>query len=117
MVFPLKRADRHGRGETVLDRTGGKARGDSGAEVQEVVMDQDNHGNSGATAPQQSQFSPEAFAMLGAPDLAYVRPVETQMGQAFGIFAANGQHVGLAESADKAFAAARQHDLAPVYVH
>ena len=36
---------------------------------------------------------------------------------AFGIFAANGQHVGLAESADQAFAAARQHDLAPVYVH
>ncbi|MFC3230160.1 DUF1150 family protein [Marinibaculum pumilum] len=81
-------------------------------------MDQNNHGNAGGAAPQQqSQFSPEAFAMLGAPDLAYVRPVETQAGPAFGIFAANGQHVGLAESADQAFAAARQHDLAPVYVH
>lgn len=80
-------------------------------------MDQKNHGNITGAAPAQARFTPEAFAMLGAPDLAYVRPVQTQMGPAFGIFAANGQHVGLAESQEHAFAAARQHDLAPVYVH
>lgn len=80
-------------------------------------MDQKNHGKfTGAAAP-GARFSPEAFAMLGAPDLAYVRPVQTQMGPAYGIFAANGQHVGLAESAEHAFVAARQHDLAPVYVN
>ncbi|MEQ8348140.1 MAG: DUF1150 family protein [Sneathiellaceae bacterium] len=80
-------------------------------------MDHDNRGNTGGTARPDSQFTPEAFAMLGAPDLAYVRPVATQMGPAFGIFAANGQNVGIADSAEQAFAAARQHDLAPVYVH
>lgn len=91
--------------------------GTPGGLCMEVAMDQKNHGNmTGATAP-ESRFTAEAFAMLGAPDLAYVRPVQTQMGQAFGIFAANGQHVGLAETAEHAFSAARQHDLAPVYVH
>lgn len=80
-------------------------------------MDHENRTNAGGTASPVSEFSPEAFAMLGAPDLAYVRPVATQMGPAFGIFAANGQNVGLAESLEHAFAAAREHDLAPVYVH
>jgi hypothetical protein len=77
---------------------------------------QNSHGNAGDARPLSARFTPEAFAMLGAPDLAYIRPVQTQMGPAFGIFAANGQHVGLAESVEKAFLAARQNDLAPVHV-
>lgn len=87
---------------------------------------QDKHGhdrhdkaipaNASDARPVTARFSPEAFAMLGAPDLAYIRPVETQMGPAFGIFAANGQHMGLADSSEKAFLAARQNDLSPVHI-
>ena len=63
------------------------------------------------------QITPEAFALLGMPELAYVRPVMTPEGQLFGIFSASGEQVGVAENADVAFAAARQHGLEPVCVH
>ena len=63
------------------------------------------------------QISPEAFAMLGAPGLAYIRPIETPQGPGFGIFAANGTPIGASLDRDTAFAAARQHDLEPVSVH
>lgn len=62
-------------------------------------------------------LTPEAFAMLGAPELAYVRPVDTPTGEGFGIFAANGTQIGVAPARDLAFAAARQNDLEPVSVH
>ncbi len=32
------------------------------------------------------EISPEAFALLGAPDIAYVKPVVTDHGTGFGIF-------------------------------
>lgn len=59
----------------------------------------------------------EALANFGAPELAYIRPVETPVGPAFGIFAANGTQVGVVPDREVAFAAARQHDLEPVSVH
>jgi hypothetical protein len=62
-------------------------------------------------------ISTEALVMLGAPELAYIRPIETPVGPAFGIFAANGVQVGVVPERDLAFAAARQHDLSPVSVH
>ena len=62
-------------------------------------------------------LTPEALANLGAPDLAYVRQIETPEGAAFGIFAANGQQVGALPDREIAFAAARQHDLSPVSVN
>lgn len=62
-------------------------------------------------------ISVEALVMLGAPELAYIRPIETAVGPAFGIFAANGVQVGVVPERDLAFAAARQHDLSPVSVH
>ncbi len=62
-------------------------------------------------------ISTEALASLGAPGLAYVRPIETPEGPAFGIFAANGQQLGAVGDREVAFAAARQHDLEPVNVH
>ncbi len=62
------------------------------------------------------QLSPEAFANLGAPMLAYVRPIETPQGAAFGIFSANGQQLGVAPERDIAFAAALQHELQPVSI-
>lgn len=59
----------------------------------------------------------EAFAMLGAPSLAYVRPLEIEGEMAYGIFAANGQPLGAARTIEDAFAAAVEHDLKPVNVH
>ncbi len=65
----------------------------------------------------QIQLSPEDFANLGAPVLAYVRPIETPDGAAFGIFSASGQQLGIAPEREIAFAAALQHELQPVSIH
>ncbi|MBX3454569.1 DUF1150 family protein [Ferrovibrio sp.] len=62
------------------------------------------------------QLSPEDFANLGAPVLAYVRPIETPEGAAFGIFSASGQPLGVAPERELAFAAALQHELQPVSI-
>lgn len=62
-------------------------------------------------------ISPEALAMLGAPSLAYVRPVTVPGGIGWGIFAANGQQMGVVDDRELALAAARQHELQPVDVH
>lgn len=64
-----------------------------------------------------ASMSPEAFANMGAPHLAYVAPVKTERGLAFGIHAANGSLLGVVESRELAFVAARQNDLEPVNVH
>lgn len=62
-------------------------------------------------------MSPETFANLGAPDLAYIRPVEIPEGMGWGIFAANGTQLGWAPERNLAFAAAVQNDLVPVSMH
>lgn len=64
----------------------------------------------------QSLMTEETFANLGAPDLAYIRPVHTPDGLAWGIYAANGTQLGFAPERDLAFAAAVQNDLLPVSV-
>ncbi len=69
------------------------------------------------------QIPPQAFALLGAPTLAYIRPVSVpspegnESDSGWGIFAANGQQIGLTETRDLAFAIARQNDLEPVDAH
>jgi hypothetical protein len=63
------------------------------------------------------RITPEALAMLGGPGMAYVRPLPTPEGAAFGIFSADGTQLGQAPSRDVAMAVARQHDLEPVSVH
>lgn len=68
-------------------------------------------------ARMQQVMSQENFANLGAPDLAYIRPVETPTGTGWAIFAANGTPLGSAPIRDLAFAAAVQNDLVPVDVH
>lgn len=62
-------------------------------------------------------MSAETFANLGAPDLAYIRPINTPQGAVWGIFAANGTQLGVAPERDLAFAAALQNDLVPVSLH
>ena len=61
-------------------------------------------------------MSPEAFAKMGAPHLAYVAPVKTEQGLAYGIHAADGNLLAVVESRQLAFVAARQNDLEPVSV-
>lgn len=64
------------------------------------------------------QLSNADFAALGLEELAFVRQVKTENGEdGFGIFAANGQTLGVAPSRDLAFAAAKQHELEPLIVH
>ncbi len=65
----------------------------------------------------QPTITPEALALLGAPNIAYVRPVLTDQGVAFGIFSANGTEMGIVANRDVAFAVVRQHDMEPVSVH
>ncbi len=59
-------------------------------------------------------MSPEAFANMGAPHLAYIAPVKTEQVEGWGIHAANGNLLGVLESRELAFIAARQNDLEPV---
>ncbi|WP_416898951.1 MAG: DUF1150 family protein [Minwuia sp.] len=70
------------------------------------------------TARDIKQMTPEMVAAVGQQAMAYVRPVELEGGQtAYGIFAANGQHLGVAPSRELAFITVRQHELMPVSVH
>jgi hypothetical protein len=64
----------------------------------------------------QPLMTEETFANLGAPDLAYIRPVQLPEGLAWGIYAANGTQLGFAPERDLAFAAAVQNELLPVSV-
>ncbi len=63
------------------------------------------------------EISPEAFALLGAQDIAYIKPVITDHGTGFGIYSANGKEMAMVADRDVAFALVRQHDMEPVSVH
>ncbi|MBM3558094.1 MAG: DUF1150 family protein [Alphaproteobacteria bacterium] len=63
------------------------------------------------------KITPEALAVLGAPDLAYVRPLKVDGQDVFAIFAANGQQIGLSATRDAAMIAIRQNDMEPQSVH
>ena len=65
----------------------------------------------------RGEISPEAFALLGAPDIAYVKPVVTDRGTGFGIYSANGTEMAVVADRAVAFALVRQHDMEPVSVH
>lgn len=62
-------------------------------------------------------MSPEAFAYLGAPALAYVKEVKVEGVPAFAVHAADGTAIAIFENRDYAFAAAKQNDLDAVSVH
>lgn len=79
------------------------------------MQNRDNHQNHAAEIARA--LTPEAFAMLGAPQLAYVAPVATEQGHGFGLHAANGNLLAVLRSRELAFATARQNDLEAVSVH
>ncbi len=62
-------------------------------------------------------MAPAAFLALGTPLLAYVRPLVIEDAERWAIFAADGTGLGVVATRERAFAAARQHDLEPVAVH
>ncbi len=81
------------------------------------------------------QFSTEAFAALGAPDLVYVRAIKAseimgetpvELAQSFtldpdqtlyAVHRADGERLAVLTDRSSAVAAALAHDLAPVSVH
>lgn len=62
-------------------------------------------------------LSPEAFAYLGAPALAYIKEVKVEGESAFAVHAADGTAIAIFDNRDYAFAAAKQNDLEAVSVH
>lgn len=57
------------------------------------------------------------LAELGVEQIAYVRPIMTPNGPAFGVFAANGTPMAIAHDNNLARAAIVQNEMAPVSVH
>ncbi|MEQ8194061.1 MAG: DUF1150 family protein [Rhodospirillales bacterium] len=62
-------------------------------------------------------LSQNELASLGVNYVAYVRPVTIEGVQAFGIFGADGQRLGVSERRDLAYDAIRDNDLEPLSVH
>ena len=81
------------------------------------------------------QFTAEAFAALGGPDLVYVRPIKARdvVGSTpvstdegitidpdqilYAVHRADGARLAIMADRDSAIAAAMAHELAPVSVH
>ncbi len=63
------------------------------------------------------RMSPQALALLGTPDLAYVKAVENEGETAYAICAADGSELAVVPERELAFVVARQHDLEPLSVH
>jgi hypothetical protein len=57
------------------------------------------------------------LAELGLEQIAYVRPIMTPNGPAFGVFSANGTPMAIATDGNLARAAIVQNEMAPVSVH
>ena len=81
------------------------------------IHDDDTRGTSPIPLFDLHQISVEQLAELGVQQIAYVRPVLTVQGAAFGVFAANGAPLAVADSEELARAAIMQSDMAPVSVH
>lgn len=62
-------------------------------------------------------LSARAFAILGIPDLVYVKRVDAGGTVGYAIYAAEGTVIAVLSDREIAFATARQHDLEPVSVH
>jgi hypothetical protein len=59
----------------------------------------------------------EQLASLGVSHLAYVKPVIVNGTRAFAIHGADGTPMAVAGAQDLAFAAIRQHEMVPSFVH
>ena len=57
------------------------------------------------------------FALYGAEQIAYVKPVTVEGQTIFAIFAADGRELAVIENRDLAEATVRQNDMEPLSVH
>lgn len=69
------------------------------------------------TAVTGTGLSPDDFLLLGMDAVAAIRPIRTESGTTYGIFAADGQQLGTARSREIAQATAIQNGLHPVDMH
>jgi hypothetical protein len=69
------------------------------------------------TIEQLKQLSPDVFAQLGMPSLAYIKPVQVEGNAAWEVHAADGTQIALMADREVAIAACRQNELEPVSVH
>jgi len=69
---------------------------------------------------QQKAFQPmpaQAFAEWGVGQFAYIKPFEVNGEHLYGVFAANGEQMGIMQSFPVAQAAVVQHGLEPMSAH
>ncbi|WP_343564114.1 DUF1150 family protein [Kiloniella sp. b19] len=66
---------------------------------------------------EHSALSEQDMMQLGVEAVAYVRPVEEDGEELYGIFAADGTQIASVENRDIAFATILQNDLSPLSVH
>lgn len=57
------------------------------------------------------------LAALGLGQVAFIRPLSAVDGSQWGIFSADGTAIGVASGPEIAFAAIREHQMAPQYVN
>jgi hypothetical protein len=71
-------------------------------------------------ADQQKAFqpmAPQAFADWGVGQFAYIKPIVVNGEHIYGVFAANGEQMGIMQSLPVAKAAVVQHGLEPLSAH
>jgi hypothetical protein len=63
------------------------------------------------------EMTSQEFCLLGAGELAYVKPIVFEDAPCFAVTAADGRQLGIAADYASAVSAIRQHELYPVSVH
>jgi hypothetical protein len=63
------------------------------------------------------ELSPHQLGLLGVEYVAYVKPVFVEGVAAFAVHAADGSQIAIVLTREAAFAAVRQHGMAPMSVH
>lgn len=68
--------------------------------------------------PKQTQdLASLAMSLVGVAHVAYIKPVQQDVGTGFAVFAADGTQLAVFPSYEAAFFTARQHNLEPVSIH
>ncbi len=73
--------------------------------------------NTSTQRPASRYMSVADFALYGAEDMAYVKPVTVDGEALFAVYAADGRELALIEGRDLADATIRQNDMEPFSVH
>ena len=67
--------------------------------------------------PENDLLSGLPSILMDASAVAYGRPVETDRGPGYAVYAGDGTQLAVFSSRDAAYFAAKQHDLEPVLIH